>query len=777
MRRVRWRYSFFAKVYFILLGVVFVLCIICTITSIAVMRDYSNNQYGKANLAAAESADATMTVLTDGMKREVIQLTMLIKQETNGTISKDSFLSETPASVLLRRNLNSYIGNLVNSNSNYSSIYLYLENPDYVITSEGKYTMLSSFNDLAWYEVWKEEQKKDGLWMGERTIHVRESVTPLPVLTFICPFSAYIAPNIKGVVVFNISKTAICSLLNDSDGQKTVFAADDGQIVFNSVEEQRADIVMDLYRQGKLEADAGNGYFIDNRSNDMVCCTKMKNGSGWTLIYFTGMQAGEQMITQSLRLLIIIIAGIFFASTLVVAALTRKLSMPISRIREQLEKDERFRTAEPDEIRHIENALAFLQDEEKRLSSEVVKQKEEKSRQFLFKLFTSDSEINDHMTDGCDPDTEELLSMHTGLTFFFSNDNSVSQLTHYHGEELEQYQRLVSRMFSDCFDMKDTIVLYIPLRRDFVLVVMRKEPWSEEENRNVVQKLCKVQEQINGTFHFSYTIGISNLWSGAENAHISYVESREAARMKLLMGCRRVILYSQVPDPGSRLVYPSQIEQKFVSAIRMHDQENALKWIRDFLQEIQTTRDMTVDNAMLATYIFVGTVVREMNEEGYRCGIRLNETSRILDQVYYHSFDTLDDLEHFLLPYIEEISAKLRKFSEESDNIISRIYSYINQNYMKDIGIEELADSLGISYSYIRKVFKDATSLTIPDAINKKRISKAKELLKTTDLSMKAIASQIGYNTEQSFTRNFRKYENMLPSQYKSIKTSESLQQ
>lgn len=774
MRRARWRYSFFAKIYFILLGVVFALCIICAITSIAVMRDYSNNQYGKASLAAAEGESATMTVLTDGMEREVIQLTMLIKQETNGTISKASFLSDTPASVLLRRNLNGYIGNLVNSNSKYSSIYLYLENPEYVITSEGKYTGLSSFNDLAWYEVWMQEQKKDGLWMGERTIHVRDSVTPVPVLTFICPLSAYIAPNIKGVVVFNISKTGICSLLNASGEQKTVFVDKDGQIMFNNIDEQRAGKVSDPYYQRRMEA--GDGYFIDSQSNDMVCYTEMKNGSGWTLISFTGMQAGEQMITQSLRLLIIIIAGIFLISTLVVAFLTRKLSMPISRIREQLEKDERFQTAEPDEIRHIENALAFLQDEEKRLSSEVDKQREEKSRQFLFKLFTSESGADDRIADGCDSDTTELLSTRKGLTFFFSNDSSISQLTHYHGEELDQYQRLISRMFSDCFDTEDTIVLYIPLRRDFVLVVMRKESWSEEDNRNVVQRLQRIQEQINGTFQISYTIGISNLWTGAGSAHVSYTESREAARMKLLLGCRRIIPYSQVPDSGARLVYPSQTEQKFVNAIRIHDPISACKWVHDFLQEIQETRDMTVDNAMLATYIFLGTAVREINEEGYRSGIRLNETSQILDQVYYHSFDTLVGLEEFLMPHIKEIAEKLQKFSEENDNIINRIYSYIDQNYMNDIGIEELAENLGISYSYIRKVFKEATLLTIPDAINKKRISKAKELLMTTDLSMKAIAALIGYNTEQSFTRNFRKYENMLPSQYKSIQTSEASQ-
>lgn len=766
MKRLRWRNSFFTKIYFILLGIVFVLCMICAVTSIAIIRDYSNNQYGRASLEAAESAKATMTVLTEGMKREAIQLTMLIKQETNGTISRDTFLSETPASVFLRKNLNSYIWNLVNSNSNYSSVYLYFENVDYVITSEGKYTMLSSFNDLSWYDAWTEGQKKDGLWMGERTIHVGASVTSVPVLTFIYPLSTYIAPNIKGAVVFNIPQTAICSLLNDSKGQKTVFTDGDGRVMFQSVDEQRAERIRELYAQGKIEEDSEGGFFIDGRNNDMICYTALENGSGWTLIYFSGMDAGDRLVSRSLNLLILIIVGIFSVSAVAVAALTRRLSMPISRIRQQLEKDERFRSAEPDEIRHIESALAFLQDEEKRLSSEVVKQREEKSRQFLFKLFTSESGVKDYSTDGCDEDTLDLLSTHQSLTFFFSSDSGISQLTHFHGEELEQYQRLVGRMFSDCLYTGGSTVQYIPLRRDFVLVVMREDAWADEEVDRAVQVLQKTQEQMNGTFGFSFTIGISDTWSGADNAHASYIEAREAARMKLLLGCRRIIFYSQVPSHGSGLVYPAQTERGFVNAVRIHDREGTIHWIHEFLQEIRTTRDMTVDNAMLATYIFVGTVVREINEEGYRCGVRLNETSQILDQVYYHSFDTLDDLEKFLLPHIEEISGKLQQVSEQSDNIINRIYAYIDQNYMNDIGIEELANSLGVSYSYIRKIFKEATSLTIPDAINKKRISKAKELLQTTDLSIKAIALQIGYNTEQSFSRNFRKYENMLPSQF-----------
>lgn len=771
MKKPRWRDRFFTKMYFILLGVVFVLCMVCAITSIAVIRDYSNRQYGKASLEAAESANTTMTVLTDGMKREAVQLTMLMKQETDGRISNASFLSDTSASVLLRKNLYSYIWNLVNSNNNYASIYLYFEKPDYVISSEGKYTLREEFQDLAWYECWQNTRETEGVWLGERKIALRSSTTSVPVLTYIYPFSAYVSPNIKGAVVFNITKEAIGSLVHDSKEQGVVFADQAGTLMFTGEAEESAQIVNSLYEQEKLASGIESGYFINDSSNDMVCYTDMKNGSGWTLIYLSSMDAGERLVTQSLRMILLIIIGIFTASAVAVAVLSRRLSKPISKIREQLEQDERFYSAEPDEIRHIEKALSFLQNEEKRLSKEVVKQRKEKSQQFLFKLFTQESQRRDCSNAGfdadeCDNGTLELLSMRQSITLFCSSDTTSSQMTHYHGEELEQYQRLVSQMFCDSLTSDGTMVLYIPLRRDFVLIVMKEGEWETQQMLQMETCLQNVQEEINSTFRFSYTIGVSGSWSGACNAHVSYVESREAARMKLLLGNRKIISYSQVPGSSSRLVYPTQPEQKFVNSVRIHDCEGCLEWIREFFRIVRETEGMTVDNAILAAYIFVGTAVRELNEEGYRCGLRLTETSLILDQVYYHSFDTLEDMKEFLLVHIGQILQKLQEFSEQNDNLIRRVYAYIDENYQRDIGIDEIAGSLGVSYSYIRKVFKEATSFTIPDAINKKRISRAKELLRETELSMAEIAAQIGYNTEQSFSRNFRKYENMLPSQF-----------
>ncbi len=92
---------------------------------------------------------------------------------------------------------------------------------------------------------------------------------------------------------------------------------------------------------------------------------------------------------------------------------------------------------------------------------------------------------------------------------------------------------------------------------------------------------------------------------------------------------------------------------------------------------------------------------------------------------------------------------------------------YINKNYRKDIDINIIAEHAGISYSHMRKVFRDETGDNITNFINRKRIKEAKELLKGTDMTVREIAVKVGYNNEQSLIRFFKKYMSMSPGEYR----------
>lgn len=68
-----------------------------------------------------------------------------------------------------------------------------------------------------------------------------------------------------------------------------------------------------------------------------------------------------------------------------------------------------------------------------------------------------------------------------------------------------------------------------------------------------------------------------------------------------------------------------------------------------------------------------------------------------------------------------------------------------------------------MSRNYFCTVFKELNGLTPWEYINIKRINKAIELLKNTNLSITLIASQCGYNNTANFNKNFKQITGQTP--------------
>lgn len=72
-----------------------------------------------------------------------------------------------------------------------------------------------------------------------------------------------------------------------------------------------------------------------------------------------------------------------------------------------------------------------------------------------------------------------------------------------------------------------------------------------------------------------------------------------------------------------------------------------------------------------------------------------------------------------------------------------------------NISIEELANSLNIGYSYFRQMFRKYTGMAPAQYHLNLRIQKAKELILSSDMSIKEIAFKLGFESNQYFSRIF----------------------
>lgn len=88
---------------------------------------------------------------------------------------------------------------------------------------------------------------------------------------------------------------------------------------------------------------------------------------------------------------------------------------------------------------------------------------------------------------------------------------------------------------------------------------------------------------------------------------------------------------------------------------------------------------------------------------------------------------------------------------------LSPIGVYIQENYTSIKSLDELCGHFGVSKSYLCRIFKKQTGITIVEYINRLKIQHACKLLQETDLPINEISSQSGFDTVIYFNRVFKK--------------------
>lgn len=127
-----------------------------------------------------------------------------------------------------------------------------------------------------------------------------------------------------------------------------------------------------------------------------------------------------------------------------------------------------------------------------------------------------------------------------------------------------------------------------------------------------------------------------------------------------------------------------------------------------------------------------------------------------------------------------EKSEKLNFYKKEMDceklppvsvdtkqRLVKESLEYIEQHFGDAMSVADISRALGTSISYLSRIFKECTGETIIRTINNKKIEKAKQYLKETDMKVYEVADILGFENVTYFSRFFKKHTGVSPKDYK----------
>jgi AraC family transcriptional regulator len=97
---------------------------------------------------------------------------------------------------------------------------------------------------------------------------------------------------------------------------------------------------------------------------------------------------------------------------------------------------------------------------------------------------------------------------------------------------------------------------------------------------------------------------------------------------------------------------------------------------------------------------------------------------------------------------------------------LQQAIAYINEHLTENLSLKDISTVVGMSPFYFTSLFKQSTGMTAYQYVIYLRIERAKQLLRTQELSIAEVSEQVGFRSQSHFSNIFRKHTNTTPKMY-----------
>jgi AraC-like DNA-binding protein len=303
----------------------------------------------------------------------------------------------------------------------------------------------------------------------------------------------------------------------------------------------------------------------------------------------------------------------------------------------------------------------------------------------------------------------------------------------------------------------------LELGKDKTILMLQPIKQTEHSPHAKCQEtMQEAAQMIQRLLGFSVSIGISESHAEVSRLRLAWNEAENALGYRLYRGYGSVVSYQEVSEHEmSDRLSGEEAVTNLIAAVEAGSEEHALKILDRIEKDIRQSY-WYPSTAIPYLYSLYEKLSKPMSPKETAWG----EAGA---PPYFETLE-LDEIVAKLSERIERLAQSFSSLTQSKEFImIQSMIDYMKKHLGDNIGVQDIAGSLGISVSLASQLFKQETNETIHDYFTKLRMDRAAELLLETDHKVSDIAVMVGYQHENSFIRVFRKYKDITPGKYRDL--------
>ena len=265
-----------------------------------------------------------------------------------------------------------------------------------------------------------------------------------------------------------------------------------------------------------------------------------------------------------------------------------------------------------------------------------------------------------------------------------------------------------------------------------------------------LDKISGVKERLETEKGLKFTCCVSRGFKNRENMNLVYTETLGTLERTFFTG-KNAFIHEDAPITEYKNEYYSkEAESRLTRYVTEGKREEALETLHALTKDL-SNKARDIQYTRFVYFQICNNLVRNVLDMGGRLPKGVSEKD-IFKAVF--GVDSIQDLVRMSEEIVEVCAANFNRQEKTYSSNVEKAVSFIAENYMRDLSLDDVAKAVFLSSGYLSIIFKDETGYTVLEYITYVRMQKAKGLLlQTPALKVKDIAEQLGYNNVQSFLR------------------------